>query len=75
MLVRVLSKKWFKEIGDIPLQIVDSLVTAGLGEPATQTLVDLGCDTKLVERVGLKLQTIIMSATVNFSSGAFPRKM
>ena len=51
----VLSKKWFKETGDIPLQIVDSVVTAGLGQLATQTLVDLGWDTKLVDRVGLKL--------------------
>ena len=51
----VLSKKWFKETGDIPLQTVDSLVTAGLGQPETQTHVYLGWDTKLVDRVGLKI--------------------
>ncbi len=51
----VLSKKWFKETGDIPLQTVDSLMTASLGQPETLTHVYLGWDTKLVDRVGLKI--------------------
>jgi hypothetical protein len=50
-----LAKKWFKETGDIPLEIADSLVTAGLGQAATQTLASLGWDGKLVAGAGIEL--------------------
>ncbi len=51
----VLAKKWFKETGDIGLEIADSLVTAGLGQAASQTFAALGWDGKLAAGIALEL--------------------
>ena len=51
----VLAKKWFKETGDIRLEIADSLVTAGLGQAASQTFAALGWDGKLAAGIALEL--------------------
>jgi hypothetical protein len=51
----VLAKKWFKETGDIRLEIADSLVTAGLSQAASQTFAALGWDGKLAAGIALEL--------------------
>ena len=50
-----LDKKWFKEKGDMPLDLARSLSTASFHIGVTETLCNLGWDGKPVANVGLEL--------------------
>jgi hypothetical protein len=50
-----LDGKWFSGRADLPLVIIENLVTTSLGQPANATLGRNGWDGKLVAGVGLEL--------------------
>lgn len=50
-----MDKKWFREKGDLAPGLAKKLETASFGLPVTQTLLNLGWDSKPVAAVGLEL--------------------